>query len=50
MRAISPFFEIIALSNMPTYELDQIITHIESVLNKPIIEMLKRQAAEQKEL
>ena len=43
LRAIQPFFEIIALSNMPNSELEQIIDHIENVLNKPIIELLKRQ-------
>ena len=29
---------------MPNYELEQIIDHIEVVLNKPIIEMINRQA------
>lgn len=50
LRAIQPFFEIVAVSNMYNYELEQIIDHIESVLNKPIIEMLIRQAKEKKEL
>jgi len=35
---------------MPHYELEQIIDHIESVLNKPIAEMLKRQQKERQEL
>jgi len=50
LRAIQPFFEIIAMSNMPHYELEQIIDHIESVLNKPIADMLIRQAKERQEL
>ena len=50
LRALQPFFEIIALSNMPNYELEQIIDHIEVVLNKPIIEMINRQARQKKEL
>ena len=49
MRALSPFFEIIAISNMPSFEMDQIIAHIESVLNRPSIEVLKREAIEIKE-
>ena len=40
LRALQPFFEIIALSNMPQYELEQIVDHIESVLNKPIAELI----------
>ena len=43
LRALQPFFEIIALSNMPHYELEQIVEHIESVLNKPIAEMIAKQ-------
>ena len=43
LRALQPFFEIIALSNMPHYELEQIVDHIESVLNKPIAEMIDKQ-------
>ena len=42
--AIQPFFELIAVSNLPHSELEQIVNHIEDVLNKPIIEIIKRQA------
>lgn len=40
--AIQPFFELIAVSYLPNYELEQIVNHIEDVLNKPIIEVLVR--------
>ena len=39
MRAICPFFEVIAFSCMPQDHLDLVIDHIENVLNKPIIDM-----------
>ena len=42
LRALQPFFEMIALSNMSNYELEQIIDHMEAILNKPIIEMINR--------
>ena len=43
MRALQPFFEIIGMSNLPYFELEQIIDHIELVLNKPITELIKNQ-------
>jgi len=48
--AIQPFFELIAVSLLPNYELEQIVNHIEDVLNKPIIEVLVRQQHEKSEL
>jgi hypothetical protein len=42
LMAIQPFFELIAVSYLPNYELEQIVNHIEDVLNKPIIEVLVR--------
>ena len=50
LRAIQPFFEIIALSNMPHCQLEQIIDHIEHVLNKPIAELIVRQKKLKKEV
>ena len=35
---------------MPHYELEQIVDHIESVLNKPIADMLNKQAKDLSEL
>ena len=40
LRAIQPFFEIVATSNLHYDELDQIIEHIECVLNKPLIDLV----------
>ena len=48
LRAIQPFFEIIALSNSTYYILEQILDQIELILNKPIIEMVIKQREEQK--
>ena len=50
LRALQPFFEIVAVSNMPNFELEQIINHIESVLNKPIAEMIVKQKNLREEL
>jgi hypothetical protein len=36
LRALQPFFELIAYSKMPLFVLEAIINHIEKVLNKPI--------------
>lgn len=43
LRAIQPFFELVGISNIPHYELEQIVDHIESVLNKPIADMMIEQ-------
>ena len=43
LRAIQPFFELVALANIPNPQLEQIIDHIENMLNKPIYELIKRQ-------
>ena len=43
LRALQPFFEIVAISNISQKELEQIIDHFESVLNKPIVEMIAKQ-------
>ena len=40
LRAIQPFFEIVVFSRMHHKVLEQIIDHIESILNKPIKEFL----------
>ena len=34
LRAIKPFYEIICFSKMPKLEIEQIIKHVENVLNK----------------
>jgi hypothetical protein len=48
LRAIQPFFEMIAMSYLPYNELEQIIDYIELMLNLPITEMLIKQAEERK--
>jgi hypothetical protein len=40
LRAIQPFFEVIALQNNEYLILEQIIDQIEAILNKPITEMM----------
>jgi hypothetical protein len=42
MRAINPFFETMAISNMTHHILEQIVDHIEAVLNKPIADTINR--------
>ena len=42
LRAIQPFFEMVATSNLPHYLLENIIEHMEHVLNKPITDMQKQ--------
>lgn len=43
LRAIQPFFEIVVFSRMHHKIIENIINHIESVLNKPIKQFLERQ-------
>jgi hypothetical protein len=43
LRAIQPFFELIAYSRLPMAVLESIISHIEKVLNRPIQEYLEQQ-------
>lgn len=50
LRAIQPFFEVVTFTNMPHFDLEQIIDHIESVLNQPIADMIQRQEALRNEL
>jgi hypothetical protein len=50
LRAIQPFFEVVGMSNIPFLELEQIIDHIELVLNKPITQLMKKQSEERKML
>ena len=50
LRAIQPFFEIVATSFLPYNQIDFIIEFIETVLNKPIFDMnekLKREKAQE---
>lgn len=49
IRAIQPFFEIIAISDLAYNELEQIIDHIEIVLNKPINDAQIKQYEDRKE-
>ena len=42
LREIKSFFEIVALSNMLNSQHEQIIDYIEHLINKPIIDLLKR--------
>lgn len=42
LRAIQPFFEIVVFSRLHHRELEFIIDHIESVLNKPIKDFLEK--------
>lgn len=43
IRALQPFFEVVVFTNMKWIVLEQIINHIETVLNKPINEFRQAQ-------
>ena len=43
LRAILPFFEIIAISNISKLEMESIIDFFESILNKPITDQIRIQ-------
>jgi len=43
LRAIKPFFELIAISCTSKLELESIIDFIESILNKPITDLIRQQ-------
>ena len=41
LRAIKPFFEIIVYSKLPFNTLFQIAHHIETILNKPVLDVIR---------
>ena len=49
LRSLQPFFEIVATSSMPYSYMEQIIDYIEIMLNRPITEMLIKQAEMKKD-
>lgn len=36
LRALAPFYETICISKMPHFEIEQIINHMEEILNMPL--------------
>ena len=43
LRATEPFYELIAFSNMPESQLEQVIEHLELLIQMPILEKLASQ-------